>query len=681
MCCVSECSRRLAAALRSGGDPDGLMPRSRPVLLAAFAYCALTLAYSWPLALNLAHGVAHDPGDPLLNAWILWWSTKAVPLSGHWWNAPMFYPAVGTLAFSEHLLGIVPIAAPFIAISHHPLLGYNIALLASYIFSGLGAYFLVYTLTRRHDAAFVGGLAFAFAPYRAAQLPHIQVLSAYWTPVCLAALHRYDGEPHTRWAALAAAAWLMQALACGYYLFFLTVLLSLWFLWFAVGRWSVRQFAIVFLAWTVAALLLMPVLEGYKHYLTDTYGFTRGIGSIRTFSADVGSLLHASDELWLWGWVHAIRRPEGELFPGPTIVGLAFAAVFATRPFSYRSEPTRRRWWLRRIFGATFMASTGAALVSILYGPVRLSMGGVQLMSVGRAYKPVTLAVIAGIAWMSTLPAVRVAAARRSPLAFYGLAAFAMWVFALGPDPTFFGYRALYQAPYGWLMRLPAFEGLRVPARFWMMTLVCLSVLAGFAVDRLRARTRRNLVMVAAVGLVLDGWPIFSVRPEPEVRPTPSGAAVRLDLPMTDERDVVALYRQTFDAIPLYNGFSGYGAPHQYAMRELLSADDPRILRALSARGPLGVLIDHAGDPAGNIRRYISSYPGAVLKQTTPAGAVTSCRRVGRVTCYPTARDGRCRSGRSELLHVSRMQSARLTVICGRFGPEISSEAPTSPSS
>ena len=31
--------------------------------------------------------------------------------------------------------------------------------------------------------------------------------------------------------------------------------------------------------------------------------------------------------------------------------------------------------------------------------------------------------------------------------------------------------RALYQAPYGWLMRLPGFDGLRVPARFWMMAL------------------------------------------------------------------------------------------------------------------------------------------------------------------------------------------------------------------
>ena len=110
----------------------------------------------------------------MLNAWILWWTTKAVPLTAHWWNAPIFYPAAGTLAFSEHLLGQAPIAAPLIALSGSALLGYNVTLIATYIFSALGAHFLGYTLTRRHDAAFVAGVAFAFAPYKLAQIPHIR---------------------------------------------------------------------------------------------------------------------------------------------------------------------------------------------------------------------------------------------------------------------------------------------------------------------------------------------------------------------------------------------------------------------------------------------------------------------------------------------------------------------------
>jgi hypothetical protein len=589
----------------------------RAAALAALGYSVLTIAYAWPLPINMMRGVAHDAGDPILNAWILWWTTKAVPLTAGWWNAPMFYPASGTLAFSEHLLGQAPIAAPFIALTGSPLFGYNVTLLATYVLCGLGAYFLALTLTDRRDAAFVAGVAFAFAPYRTAQLPHIQVLTSFWTPICLAALHRYDREASTRWAVLAAGAWLMQSLSNGYYMFFLTVLLVLWLAWFAIGRWPLRQWSRLAVAFAVAGLLLLPSVLGYKHILKDTYGFSRELGTIQDYSADVGALLHASDELWLWGWVHLFRKPEGELFPGLALALLTLFAIVAARPFSAGAAPTRIRRWLPYIFGVVLVLLIVASIMPIIYGKWRLTVAGIRLVSIARADKPITLAMFAFLAWLISLPAVAGAARRRSPTLFYGLAAFAMWVFALGPDPTFLGHRALYQAPYGWLMRLPGFDGLRVPARFWMMALACLSVLAAAAINRTSGRARRIVVSLAAAGLVLDGLPKqFGVVDEPERRPTPPGVFARLDLPMTDDRDALALYQQTFDGVPLYNGFSGYGAPHQYAMRELLIANDPRILQALTARGSLGVVIDHQAEKSGLYRQFVAGYPGAVLQET-----------------------------------------------------------------
>jgi hypothetical protein len=594
-----------------------LVRKAHPLALATLGYVALTLAYTWPLPRHLLSGVAHDAGDPILNAWILWWSTKVVPLTDAWWNAPIFYPATGTLAFSEHLLGEAPIAAPFIALTGNALFGYNVALVASYVLCGLGAHFLAYTLTRRHDAAFVAGVAYAFAPYRLAQVPHIQVLSSYWAPVCLAALHRYDRESGARWAALAAAAWLMQSLANGYYFFFFSVLLFGWFLWFAIGRWPIAQLGQLAAWFAGAAIVLAPTLLGYKRILSDTYGFTRGLEVIQSFSADVASLLHATDELLLWGWVHAIRRPEGELFPGPTIAALAIFAVLAAAPWKGHPETTKTRWWLRRIFAVAFVLLVVASILPIVYGAWRLTIFGVRLVSIARADKPLTLAMFAALAWMATLPRVVDAARRRAPLALYAFAAFAMWVFALGPDPTVFDHRALYQAPYGWLMRLPVFNGLRVPARFWMMAILCLTVLAALAIDRLRGRARLVVASIAVIGLALDGWPKqFHVLAEPEHRPAPPGVSVRLDLPMTDDRDALALYQQTLQNVPLYNGFSGYGAPHQYAMRQLLIAHDPRILRAMTAAGPLGVVIDHESDPDGGYRRFVAGYPGATLHET-----------------------------------------------------------------
>lgn len=590
----------------------------RAIGFATIAYVLLAIAYTWPLAIRLGD-VTHDYGDPLLNTWILWWTTKAVPLTAHWWNAPIFYPATGTFAFSEHLLGLAPIAAPVIVLTGNPLVGYNVALLASYVLSALGAYFLAFTLTRRRDASFVAGIAFAFAPYRLAQMPHIQVLCAYWTPVCLAALHRYGRDGATRWVALAAVAWWMQALSNGYYLFFLSVLLAFWLAWFAIGRWTMAQWMKVSAFFAAAAVLLAPIVIGYQHILKATYGFSRGLDEIRLFSADVAALWTASHDLLFWGWLRGVDKPEGELFPGLTLAALVVFGIIAARPLA-RQEDSRRTRLVRRLLAALAILFLIAAALPIYYNGWHLTIGGVRLVSIARADRPMTLALFALCGWMATLPRVVSAIKGRSPVCFYVFAAFAMWVFALGPDPMLLEHRLLYQAPYGWLMRLPGFDGLRVPARFWMMALVCLSVLAALAVNRFDGRQRRMLVVIAVVGLLLDGWPrAFLVLDAPERRPAPPGVATRLDLPMDDDHDPIAVYQQMFNPVPLYNGFSGYAAPHVYATREMLNAHDPRILDALTARGSLGVVVDHIAEGADGFRKYLEAYPGAALVESHAA--------------------------------------------------------------
>src|SRR5262245_7524024 len=201
--------------------------RARPIAIACAAYTAAAVAYTWPLAARLG-GVPHDPFDPLLTTWFLWWSgSQGLPLTDHWWNAPMFYPATGVLAFSEHLLGLTPIAAPLTFLTGQPLVGHNVAFMATYVLGALGAHFLAFTITKRHDVSAIAAVAFAFAPYRLPQAPHIQVLASFWTPFCLGALHRYAQTWRGRWIALASTAWVLQGLSCGYFTFFLAILVAL----------------------------------------------------------------------------------------------------------------------------------------------------------------------------------------------------------------------------------------------------------------------------------------------------------------------------------------------------------------------------------------------------------------------------------------------------------------------
>jgi hypothetical protein len=550
-----------------------------------------------------------------MTTWFLWWSgTQALPLTAEWWNAPTFYPAPGVLAFSEHLVGLVPIAAPLIAITGQPLVGHNVAFIATFVLSALGAHFLAYTVTKRHDVSAVAGVAYAFAPYRLGQAAHIQVLASYWTPICVAALHRYDSTARRRWAVIAGAAWVLQALSCGYYLFFLSVLVGFWFLWFALGRWPLRKLAVAIVPFVIGAIVLAPFLYGYQVILRDTYGFHRSIGEIRFFSADIAGLLFASPDLLAWGWLQVFQRPESNVFPGLTIVVLAVLAMYQSHPFRRDIVEPRAMRVLRRLFTVLLALLGIAAIIPLSYGAWQLTVGSVRLVSIARADKPLTLALVAALAVMATLPRVRAAFHRRSVLQFYLLTAFAMWLFALGPDPTVMERRALYQAPYGWLMRLPGFDGLRVPARFWMMTLACLSVVGALAVHRLSGRARQVVVALAVAGLLIDGWPRrFMVFAPPPLRPSPSGVIARLDLPISDEANAIALYQQMFDPVPLYNGFSGYAAPHYYAMRASIEEGDQGVLQLLAARGPLGVVIDHAGDPDGALRRFILAAPGSTV--------------------------------------------------------------------
>src|SRR6185436_16334416 len=83
------------------------------------------------------------------------------------------------------------------------------------------------------------------------------------------------------------------------------------------------------------------------------------------------------------------------------------------------------------------------------------------------------------------------------------------WLFSLGPAPTLLGKPLMYRGPYALLMLLPGFNALRVPARFWMMTTLCLAVIGAMVFDRLASRlgTKRLLAAaIVALGVVADGW-------------------------------------------------------------------------------------------------------------------------------------------------------------------------------
>jgi hypothetical protein len=160
-------------------------------LAAALGYSLITALLFRNLLPVLTTDLYSDIGDPLLNCAVLAWNATHVPLTDGWWNFPSFAPLSGVTAFTEHLLGAYPVASPVIWTTGNPVLAYNVVLLLCFPLNGIATFALVRELTGSAIAAFVAGLAFAFAPFHAEHLSHVQTLMAFGMPLALFGLHRY----------------------------------------------------------------------------------------------------------------------------------------------------------------------------------------------------------------------------------------------------------------------------------------------------------------------------------------------------------------------------------------------------------------------------------------------------------------------------------------------------------
>ncbi|MEZ5318969.1 MAG: hypothetical protein R2752_16330 [Vicinamibacterales bacterium] len=598
------------------GRVDGAPPRWWPWTLVALGYVALTVVYFLPLLRQLGTALPSDLGDPALNSWILWWNTQAMPFTERWWSPPMFYPVKDALALSETLIGLTPFTTPLQWLGAGPVLTHNVTLLLSYPATALAAHALAHRLTGRHDAALLAGLSFGFSPWRAAQLPHLQMMIAFWLPLGLLGLHRFLDDGRVRWAMLAAACWLGASLATGYYLVFFAVLIGLWMFWFARTR---RQWAVPMAAFLAAALLMAPLLIAYQHR-QSAMGLARGLTEIEAFSADLTAIWSATPrgDLLPSFWTPD-PGPEGELYPGLVILVLGIAGAIA----GWRGAPRDRFSRARLVL---LVVAAGAVAVAA----VSWAMGGFAFagLSVNRPQRAVTLAFWLALVALISHPRIVEAVRRRSVALFYGAATVAMFVLALGPVARVMGEPFLSQAPYAWLMMLPGGDALRVPARFGILFMLCLGQVAAIVFARLTPRgAARPLVAGLALLIALDGYmpalAILPVLPPLDRQGLPPDALV-LELPLDHHfADPKALLRQTVHRHPLINGYSGYQPPHyQLLAGALRDRIDPDVIEAFRRMGPIQVLVSRNEGVFEFYRDLMAAQSDALHIGHTPAGEI-----------------------------------------------------------
>jgi hypothetical protein len=563
--------------------------RTRDAALAAALFLVLTLAMTWPLALGLTRDIAGDFGDPLLNTWILAWDVTH--LGRGWWDANIFFPHPLALAYSDHLLPQALQALPVFVVSGNPVLSYNVVFLSTFVLSGLGMFLFVRELTRDPLVSLVGGLAFAFAPYRISSLPHLQVLSSAWMPFVLLGFRRYFDTRGWRPLAGAAAAWWLQNLSSGYYLLYFSPVVILYLAWeiTARGLWSDTRLNGSVIA-TVAAVGACTAPFVWPYLELRRLGFSpRSLTEIQHYSADVYAWFTADPNLHLWGSLaQAWPKAEGSLFPGLTVTAIAIVALaraFATQDRSARSPA----------FRVLLLMSSAVALALLLGFTIRLP--GLKIAGFPRALAVTSLIAAVGLG-TSARARSSVIAWLRTPVAFFTLITIFAIAMSFGPAIHAGGRLVSEIGPYAFFYRfVPGFDGLRVPARFGMIAAFGLAVLAPLTLTLIRSDRRRwQTASVVGALIILEAFaqpiPINQNSPDyarPGLAPLPvlgaeTPAVYRyvvtlpessaiLELPLGEPAfDLRYMYYSTRHWRSLVNGYSG-GQPADYEQLDPLLQD------------------------------------------------------------------------------------------------------------
>jgi hypothetical protein len=335
------------------------------LLVTVALYTALTAVMTYPQVLHLTDSV-HDDGDPLLNAWALAWVAHQLPMApAHLFDANIFYPERRTLAFSETLLLPAAIVAPLRWIGVGPILVYNIVFLSGFIVSGAGVALLVRSLTGNAAAGVLGGIVFAFLPYRIDHYPHLQLQQTQCLPFAFWAFHRLLRSGRLRDGVLLGAFTAGQIFSCMYYGLFLVPYMTVvcGAMLIADRRMPRERLAALAVAAAIAALAVAPLGRVY-------FGARKVVGErareeVANRSATFINYLGPPEANAVYGEVFKrFTDSERRLFPGFVAIALALAAFLpVSARFAASGEgDTRERASARLAYGVGLLLAFDMSL-------------------------------------------------------------------------------------------------------------------------------------------------------------------------------------------------------------------------------------------------------------------------------------------------------------------------------
>jgi len=336
------------------------------------------VVFTWPIAARFGSAGRVDSGDGRYSIWNVAWVAHALTTDPtNLFNANIFYPHTGTLAYSEANLVAGALAVPVWRLTDNPHAASNWTILCAFVFAFMATYRLVRRLTDSVTGAVVAATLFAFCPYVFAHLAHIQLLQTFGLSLVLLALHAFVKRATVPTALGLGGAMALAGLACGYYGVFGGLVAGLGVLWFAFwdGRWRRPRYWLLGLgAAAVAAAAVAPFFVPFMDIRSA--GFERSLDDARLFSVTWRAYLASAkiSDRWMLPFIEEWREV---LFPGFLTLALAGVALATTPWRQRRAVGTARRsiiGFYVLLGGLAFWASLGpdAWLYTALHNTVPL---------------------------------------------------------------------------------------------------------------------------------------------------------------------------------------------------------------------------------------------------------------------------------------------------------------------
>jgi hypothetical protein len=316
-------------------------------------YVLLTLVMSYPVVGRMGTHLIGDGDDMWVHYWNNWWVERTLQGKNDLYHTDLLFHPTGVSLIHQNFawvnialwLGLKRLVGGIAA--------YNLVHLLHIPLSGLSMFLLVCRLTKSEAIAFVGGLIFAFLPFRMLDTNHPNMVSTEGFPLLMLFLLRlFEDERPIRDGVIAGVVialigymrWQLLILAA-----FMVISYLVYVLFWEHGRWNGRRVVALGLMGLIAVILMAPGLYPYVREVAqegvagELYELTPEPGKQDLLSYVVPQRQHPLSPVYdkvFVRWSNAAARRTYSAFLGHVVVALAVVAVVR------QGRRGRIRFWL-----------------------------------------------------------------------------------------------------------------------------------------------------------------------------------------------------------------------------------------------------------------------------------------------------------------------------------------------